>query len=520
LKKIPFHPFLFLLYPIIALYAHNLGEVGAQVILRPMLFALLGAAIVFLILGFVMKDWRRAGLVAAVLVIAFITYGQLYSYLRVTPVLGLSLGKHRLLVIGYLILFVLALWWVIKRLKDLSQATLFFNSLAILLIALPVFQIGYHYAYNATITPNKTAATSSSAAARSDLKYTGTTPPPDVYYIILDAHTREDMLVKNFNYDNSDFVNGLQSLGFYVAKCAMSNYAQTRISLPSSLNMEYLQDNFPTSTTEELFEKVIINSKVRQELEGLGYKTVSTENTHFDFKNAAYYIPEPQNYFLSPYLHPFEAMLLSDTALKLPIDLNPTLLKAVLSPVSAPILDHYQIQSWIIGELPKLASYPSPKFVFVHVEVPHPPMIFNVDGSMLTDPGFTNGGYVQPLNQDYYVRGYVDQVKFVDSRILEDMKLILANSKTPPVIIIQGDHGEPWGINFDRMTILNAYYLPGLSASKALYPSITPVNSFRVVFNQYFHGNFPLLPDKSYFSQRATLWSFKDISEQMPDCKK
>jgi hypothetical protein len=519
LKKIPFHPFLFLLYPIIALYAHNLGEVGAEVILRPMLFALLGAAIVFLVLGLVMKDWRRAALVAAVLVIAFITYGQLYSYLRTTPVLGLSLGKHRLLVIAYVIILALALWWVIKRLKDLSQATLFFNSLAILLIALPVFQIGYHYAFNATITPKKIATTSSSAAT-SDLKYTGTTPPPDIYYIILDAHTREDMLVKNFNYDNSDFVNGLQKLGFYVAKCAMSNYAQTRISLPSSLNMEYLQDNFPTGTTEELFEKVIINSKVRQELEGLGYKTVSTENTHFDFKNAAYYIPEPQNYFLSPYLHPFEAMLLSDTALKLPIDLNPTLLKAVLSPVSAPILDHYQIQTWIIGELPKLASYPSPKFVFVHVEVPHPPMIFNVDGSMLTDPGFTDGGYVQPLNQDYYVKGYVDQVKFVDSRILEDMKSILTNSKTPPVIIIQGDHGEPWGINFDRMTILNAYYLPGTGANKALYPSITPVNSFRVVFNQYFNGNFPLLPDKSYFSQRATLWSFKDISEQMPDCKK
>jgi hypothetical protein len=484
-----------------------------------MLFALLGAAIVFLVLGLVMKDWRRAALVAAVLVIAFITYGQLYSYLRTTPVLGLSLGKHRLLVIAYVIILALALWWVIKRLKDLSQATLFFNSLAILLIALPVFQIGYHYAFNATITPKKIATTSSSAAT-SDLKYTGTTPPPDIYYIILDAHTREDMLVKNFNYDNSDFVNGLQKLGFYVAKCAMSNYAQTRISLPSSLNMEYLQDNFPTGTTEELFEKVIINSKVRQELEGLGYKTVSTENTHFDFKNAAYYIPEPQNYFLSPYLHPFEAMLLSDTALKLPIDLNPTLLKAVLSPVSAPILDHYQIQTWIIGELPKLASYPSPKFVFVHVEVPHPPMIFNVDGSMLTDPGFTDGGYVQPLNQDYYVKGYVDQVKFVDSRILEDMKSILTNSKTPPVIIIQGDHGEPWGINFDRMTILNAYYLPGTGANKALYPSITPVNSFRVVFNQYFNGNFPLLPDKSYFSQRATLWSFKDISEQMPDCKK
>ena len=206
--------------------------------------------------------------------------------------------------------------------------------------------------------------------------------------------------------------------------------------------MDYLQTSCPSTMMEELFENEIINSKVRHELEGIGYKTVSTENSHFDFKNAADYIPEPQNYFLSPYLHPFETMLLQDSALKLPIDKNPTLLKEFLSPVSAPILDHYQLQTWIIGELPKLATIPGPKFVFVHVEVPHPPMIFNVDGSMLTDPSFTNGGYVQLNNQDYYVRGYVSQVQFVDNRILSDMKTILANSKTPPIIIIQGDHGE------------------------------------------------------------------------------
>ena len=334
-----------------------------------MLFALLGAAIVFLILGFVMNlgGWRRADLVATVLGVPFITYGQLYSYLRTTPELGLSLGKHRLLIIGYVIILALALWWVIKRLKDLSQATLFFNTMAILLIALSIFQIGYHYAHNATITSKKTATTPSSATSATDLKYTGTTPPPDIYYIILDAHTREDMRAKKIKYDNSDFINGLRSLGFYVADCAMSNYARASISLPSSLHIDYLQTSYPSTMTEELFEKEIINSKVRHELEGIGSKTVSTENSHFDFTNAADYIPEPQNYFLSPYLHPFEAMLLQDTALKLSLDLNPTLLKEFLSPVSAPILDHYQLQTWIIGELPKLATIPGPKFVFVHV---------------------------------------------------------------------------------------------------------------------------------------------------------
>jgi hypothetical protein len=61
-----------------------------------------------------------------------------------------------------------------------------------------------------------------------------------------------------------------------------------------------------------------------------------------------------------------------------------------------------------------------------------------VDGSLLMDPGFYDGGYNQPLDQDYYIRGLISQVQFVDSHILSDMETILANSKTPPIIIIQG----------------------------------------------------------------------------------
>src|SRR6266849_1590823 len=49
------------------------------------------------------------------------------------------------------------------------------------------------------------------------------------------------------------------------------------------------------------------------------------------------------------------------------------------------------------------------------------------------------------------------------------------------------------------MHILNAYYLPG-GGSSALYDTITPANSFRVVFNYYFQAGLPLLEDKCYFS--------------------
>ena len=59
-----------------------------------------------------------------------------------------------------------------------------------------------------------------------------------------------------------------------------------------------------------------------------------------------------------------------------------------------------------------------------------------------------------------------------------------------------GDHGL---YDTNRQTILEAYYFPG-NASAKLYPTISPVNSFRLIFDEYFGANYPLLPDQTYIS--------------------
>jgi hypothetical protein len=61
---------------------------------------------------------------------------------------------------------------------------------------------------------------------------------------------------------------------------------------------------------------------------------------------------------------------------------------------------------------------------------------------------------------------------------------------------------------------LNAYYLPNIDAD-ALYSSITPVNSFRLIFNLYFETDFNLLPDKSYVSNEDQLYEFSDITDKL-----
>jgi hypothetical protein len=72
---------------------------------------------------------------------------------------------------------------------------------------------------------------------------------------------------------------------------------------------------------------------------------------------------------------------------------------------------------------------------------------------------------------------------------------ILSQSGPRPIIIIQADHG--FGYSGAGVQILNAYYLPD-GGEQQLYPTITPVNTFRVIFDRYFGAHLGLLPDKSY----------------------
>lgn len=76
---------------------------------------------------------------------------------------------------------------------------------------------------------------------------------------------------------------------------------------------------------------------------------------------------------------------------------------------------------------------------------------------------------------------------------------LFQRSARPPVIILQSDHG-PWindkgpAVYDARISILNSFYFPD-SARAKLYPAITPVNSFRVLFSEVFKLPYSRLPD-------------------------
>ena len=165
-------------------------------------------------------------------------------------------------------------------------------------------------------------------------------------------------------------------------------------------------------------------------------------------------------------------------------------------------------------------------FVYSHIIAPHPPFVFGPHGEWITPEGtYTlarEGTFFTGSPQDY-IAGYRGQIEHINILLTETIKSIIEKSNPAPIIILQADHGPGAFLDqhsnensnfYERVSILNAYYLPSNSAS-ILYPGISPVNSFRVVFNQFFETNFDLLEDRSYFSTIDEPYNFQLVTEEM-----
>jgi hypothetical protein len=116
--------------------------------------------------------------------------------------------------------------------------------------------------------------------------------------------------------------------------------------------------------------------------------------------------------------------------------------------------------------------------------------------------------YVDDLREPFEPAGYVDQLQFVNGEVEELIDDLMSSSDTPPIIILQSDHGpatlidgpsDALEVYRERHGILNAIYAPDTVLAE-LYPSISPVNTFRVIMRATFGQDLPILPDRSFYN--------------------
>jgi hypothetical protein len=163
--------------------------------------------------------------------------------------------------------------------------------------------------------------------------------------------------------------------------------------------------------------------------------------------------------------------------------------------------------NYIFNSLDDVAAIREPTFAYIHIISPHPPFVFDPEGNPTHPADFWNEK--REYTKSSYQKGYLNQLPYLNKRMLEAIDTILTGSETPPVIIILGDHG-PWLQTRDkRMWNFTAVYMPGYEDT--LYPSVSPVNLFRLVFNNYFGGEYDILEDRSYYSPVPYLYEFTEI---------
>ena len=511
------YPFLAAVYPVMALYALNLREmVPMGSMIMPALVAILATGVVLLVLRRVFGDWERAGALTLVTLVLFFTYGLFWN------VYGPSFpGGHRVQLGVWGIAFLAGLGAVrLLGTARLRSATPVLNlALAALVVANGVaiarFQISI------LGDAGVVRANQSDGAGPIDVEQL-----PDIYWIILDRYGSEDVVREYYDHDISSFVEALRDRGLYVADEATANYLKTYPSILATRNMEYLDGEELASRAtaaddwSPMYRDFVGSFRLLDFLRPLGYRFIYS-GSHWQYTashpeaDVNYLYDEEQDEFLD---------VLRDA----------TMLQAAERFIGAPELDwrrrYWERTRFQFESLHDSARLGSPKFVHAHLALPHSPYLFEPDGS-----------FVPQELEDARTReqNYANNVDYANAAVLSLIDDLLAvDPEDQPIIVIQADEGpfplrfEEGGAGFswtdeatdeelhEKMGIMSAFFLPGFPGERAedagLYPSITPVNEFRVILNQYFGADYELLPDRNYvWPDQTDIYQFVDVTDRV-----
>jgi hypothetical protein len=490
MKKVPVvHPFLFSLFPILALYAYNIKSIPVPLgeLVGPLAASLACAVVLFLAFRVALKNPAKAGLLVSLLLLWFLSFGHIAGLVAVWTegIFSRSLFFATAVLVG------LAAFLIVRSRRDFRGLTRVLNVVSATLVVLNLASAAQTFALRPRVVVDKEVKVSRQTSAR-----------PDIYYVVLDAYTRADILEEVFSFDNSGFLSGLEARGFVIADRSYANYNLTHQSLASSLNFTLLdlvaKDIGGVSADREPLFGMIRENRAMAFLKSQGYRlvTVSSSIEPTDIRSVDRYFGFAQSD------SEFRTVLLNTTPL--PLFVKPRQDGSSYDAHRKRILNAFRA----LEEAPREKG---PFFLFVHIMSPHPPFVFGPNGEpvepdylfSMVDADRLHGG-AEAAVRDYIVR-YREQLAFLNKKILEAVDAILSRSPDPPIIILQGDHGSRAYTDLDRpeasyfkenLAILNAYHLPG-DGRRLVYPGLSPVNTFRLVFKHYFGADLDLLEDRS-----------------------
>ncbi len=486
---------LFAVFPILFVYFRNKSFIFEGGLGLPLILVLVSLLLIYLLFNRLNRKYTNNTLICIITAWWFLLYGHIYYSLLDLLQLPYSSFRHRYFLPLYSLLFffpVLKIWRINTIPDKLIGLFLIIGVCLNLQFLVPMIKGGNVYATSKTEV----------------VQNTNTADMPDVYYIVMDSYPNAGNLLKYYKYDNTPFVHQLQQLGFNVIDKAQSNYPYTYFSIPSTLNMEYInyfEDSVSLAKNNEDFPFTKIrHNKVADYFKQKGYKYVLYASAYEqlnDKSQADLYISNKLS------INSFHESLIQLSLL------NALNLEFYSQGV-------YKLCSNSFKLLPNTPKIKGNKFVFFHCLPPHPPHVFDKNGNFIYVDDNVENRYRQK-------KEYIGQVQFMNHKMIEMIGSIIKDSEQPPVIILQGDHGSAsserveneneWAkypskeLLIERFGILNALYIP--EKYKIEIPAKhTPVNTFRFILNRLFNDSMEILPSKFYFARYRSPYQFKEVN--------
>jgi hypothetical protein len=468
----------------------------------------------FFLLAAILRSTMKGGAVLSLLWVLFFSFGHVFSLLWPDSAAYAPTTESLALLTVWAIGFAAGTAVVFQVKSHWREITGALNMVALALVLMQIFRIGV---YETRGWMSQLDLDNSNAIDRVE-----SLPPeslPNIYYIILDAYARDDVLEEVYNYDNSEILNFLEGHGFYIAERSRANYGQTDLSLSSSLNLDYLDELVSVlgvdTRDHRPLEHMIQENSVFRFLRNQGYTIVSVSSGYSttELRSAHVYVEAGRVW------NELEVELFLSTPI-------PWL--AVRRGDSDPHARHRQRVLFSLDHVLDTIHRPGPQFVFAHVLAPHDPFVFDENGDAVDfraqfnlQDGIQYDEQGQLLEE--FVRGYSSQLTFINSRIRHIVDELIAQSSRPTIVILQADHGPGYPLDVEdpgsdilrqKLSILNAYLFPDRDYHN-LHQEITPVNTFRVIFNQYLGTDLELLEDRSYYSTWERPYQFVDVTEEI-----
>ena len=492
-------PYLACVLPIIFLCVKNIGEIKKEKIIKLIGLVSIGYSVIYFLITYFFEQTNHVSLILLIIIYLFFNLNALFT----------KELKSKL--------FVLCVLGVLVGVNFLSQEYIeivFYILTCMLVFALVVL------IYNAKVEYDKIVA--SRNAYKEEKVHTEEKHEPiiensqeklSVYYIVPDSYPSSIVLSKFFSYDNSEFDNWLKDKGFHVDYNAKCNYNITRLSLASTLNMDYLSNFFPYDENESdqvnigKLTYMTYTSRVVAILKKMGYKYYHILN-HWEneFMNSTLESADEQINVIKG--SEFEKILL-----------HKTLVGAFTDNISKRLVKLTHIKTF--QELERIATKKELKFVYAHLICPHEPYCFNKEGE------FPDNNFEDNLTNNSTGKTrelFLDQVYYLNIMLQNTITKILTDDPHS-IIIIQADHGSylpEAGESFDEEKItekgLNTRFRPyrAIYAPKDFNYNFggSSVNLFRAVIN-YLGGKLKYLPHESIFSTYAAYFKSKQISNKV-----